>query len=142
VAAARERNRAQAPSLAAEDGIVEPRILPFLRPCRRLRVAACAVAFAAAALAAPPAAARPGPLGQRILAIEALHGNDPSTVIEQLRPLETAARERGGDDLRVFLAAWGYAHAATDKPAVADAAIEELSEQGERDHDDAALASA
>jgi diguanylate cyclase (GGDEF)-like protein len=128
--------------VAAEDGNVVSRLLPASRSRRARRVVACALALVAGAFAAASVSARPGPLGQRILAIEATHGNDPAFMIAQLRPLEAAARERRGDDLRVFLAAWGYAHAATDKTAVADAAIEELSEQGERDHDDAALASA
>src|SRR5882724_11749597 len=79
---------------------------------------------------------------RQVYAIEAGHGNDPAEVIARLRPIEAAARASGGDDLRAFLAAWGYAHGATDKPAVADAAIEELTEIGERTHDPAALASA
>jgi signal transduction histidine kinase len=109
------------------------------------RLAASAAIAVLAALAPAAASARSGPvgpIGQRVHAIEGTHGNDPALVIEQLRPLEAAAREHGGDDLRVFLAAWGYAHAATDKPAVAEAALEELSDQAERGHDEAALASA
>ncbi|MDP9044436.1 MAG: bifunctional diguanylate cyclase/phosphodiesterase, partial [Pseudomonadota bacterium] len=38
--------------------------------------------------------------------------------------------------------AWGYAHGATDQPAVAEAAVDELTELGERTRDPAALASA
>jgi diguanylate cyclase (GGDEF)-like protein len=93
-------------------------------------------------LAAPVPAAAASDLVRQVYAIEARHGNEPKVVIEQLRPLEGAARASGGEDLRAFLAAWGYAHAATNKPAIADAAIEELTEIGERSHDDAALASA
>ena len=88
----------------------------------------------------PPAQA--GAIGDAVFAVEARHGNDPASVIEALRPIEAQARAAGGDDLRIFLAAWGYAHAATDKPAVADAAIEELTELGERTHSGAARASA
>ncbi|WP_374564519.1 putative bifunctional diguanylate cyclase/phosphodiesterase [Ideonella sp.] len=77
-----------------------------------------------------------------MFAIEAEHGGNPPQVIELLRPLEAQARASQGEDLRIFLAAWGYAHAATDKPAVADAAIEELTDIGERSGDAATLASA
>ncbi|MEK8031222.1 bifunctional diguanylate cyclase/phosphodiesterase [Ideonella sp. DXS29W] len=83
-----------------------------------------------------------GPIGDQVLAIEAEHGGTPGQVIELLRPLEAQARASQGDDLRIFLAAWGYAHAATDKPAMADAAIEELTDLGERTGNAAALASA
>ena len=72
---------------------------------------------------------------QQVFDVEARYGNDPSQVIDHLRPLEAPARASGGDDLRAFLAAWGYAHGATDKPAVADAAVEELTDIGERTHD-------
>lgn len=83
-----------------------------------------------------------GEIGARVFDIEARYGNVPSELINQLRPLEAPARASGGDDLRIFLAAWGYAHGATDKPAVADAAVEELTDIGERTHDAGALASA
>jgi diguanylate cyclase (GGDEF)-like protein len=116
---------------------------------RRL-LAAGVLAFACAAGAAPaPATApsatlslRPGETARLVEAIEAEHGNDPVRVIALLGPLEATARSHGGEDLVVFLAAWGYAHAATVNPAVADAAIEELTTLGEEGHDDAALASA
>jgi len=79
---------------------------------------------------------------RQVFDVEARYGNDPNEVIAHLRTLEVPARASGGDDLRAFLAAWGYAHAATDKPAVADAAVEELTDIGERTHDPAAVASA
>ena len=79
---------------------------------------------------------------RQVYDVEARYGNDPNQTIEHLRPLEAPARTSGGDDLRAFLAAWGYAHAATDKPAVADAAVDELTDIGERTRDPAALASA
>ena len=87
-------------------------------------------------------AAHAGRIGHQVLAIEAEHGGHPAEVIQRLAPLETAARASRGDDLRIFLAAWGYAHTVTDKPAVADAAIEELTDIGEQTLDPAALASA
>lgn len=87
-------------------------------------------------------AAQAGRIGQQVFAIEAEHGDKPAEVIRRLAPLETAARANQGDDLRIFLAAWGYAHTVTDKPAVADAAIEELTDIGEQTLDSAALASA
>lgn len=86
--------------------------------------------------------AHAGPIGDKVFAIEAEHGGSPVEAIELLRPLEAQARAVQGDDLRIFLAAWGYAHAVTDKPAVADAAIEELTDIGERNGDAATLASA
>ncbi len=86
--------------------------------------------------------AQAGPIGDKVFAIEAEHGGNPVEAIELLRPLEAQARAVQGDDLRIFLAAWGYAHAVTDKPAVADAAIEELTDIGERSGDAATLASA
>ncbi|HEY8975790.1 MAG TPA: hypothetical protein VIN75_16335, partial [Burkholderiaceae bacterium] len=79
---------------------------------------------------------------RQVLDVESRYGADPVETIEHLRPLEAAARASGGDDLRTFLAAWGYAHAATDKPAVADAAVEELTDLGERTRNPGALASA
>lgn len=86
--------------------------------------------------------AAPGDLGREVLAIEAREGHDSAKVIEHLRPLEASARARGGDDLRIFLAAWGYAHAEVSKPTVADAAVEELTDLADREHNDAARASA
>jgi diguanylate cyclase (GGDEF)-like protein len=113
-----------------------PGSLAFLRmPARWL----AAVAFA---LACSTPAALAGTIGEAVLAIEAQHGAEPPEVIARLQPLEAPARASGGDDLRIFLAAWGYAHAAIDKPTVADAAVEELSELGQRTRDPAALASA
>ncbi len=87
-------------------------------------------------------AAQAGRIGQQVFAIEAEHGDKPAEVIQRLAPLEAAARSAQGDDLRIFLAAWGYAHTVTDKPAVAEAAIEELTDIGEQTLDSAALASA
>lgn len=86
--------------------------------------------------------ANAGSIGDTVFKIEAKLGSEPAEVIQNLRPLEVQARSNGGDDLRIFLAAWGYAHAAIDKPAVAEAAIEELIDLGERTHNVAALASA
>ncbi len=112
------------------------------RPAARGRLAhvAHALALATACVLGQPAQA--GPIARQVDDIEARHGNDPGEVIGLLRPIEAAARASGGEDLRAFLAAWGYAHAATDKPAVADAAVEELTDIGERTRDPAALASA
>ena len=87
-------------------------------------------------------AAQAARVAQQVLAIEAEFGGQPAELVQRLAPLETAARASQGDDLRIFLAAWGYAHTVTDKPAVADAAIEELSDIGEQTLDPAALASA
>jgi len=115
--------------------------VPARRTAPRLR-GACALAAAVLALAGWTGARAADSIALTVDAIEAAHGNDPAAVIEQLRPLEAAARASGGSDLRTFLAAWGYAHGSIDKPAVADAAIEELTELGERGHDGAALASA
>jgi len=95
----------------------------------------------AAALALGPAAHAVS-LQHRVYGIEASFGHDPAAVIERLRPLEPTARAAGGPDLRAFLAAWGYAHAAVDRPAIAEAAIDELTELGERSGDPAATASA
>lgn len=87
-------------------------------------------------------AAQASRIGEQVFAIEAAHGDKPAEVIRRLAPLEAAARANQGDDLRIFLAAWGYAHTVTDKPAVAEAAIEELTDLGEQTLDSAALASA
>ncbi|MEP6506337.1 MAG: hypothetical protein ABJD97_23575, partial [Betaproteobacteria bacterium] len=106
------------------------------------RLRAVAVALLLAAGLAAGATAQAGAIANTVFDIEARYGNDPTEIINQLRPLEVAARANGGDDLRTFLAAWGYAHGATDKPAVADAAVEELTDIGERSRDPAALASA
>lgn len=106
----------------------------LLRAARR-----CALALAALGVAV---AAQAGVIGERVFAIEAQHGGDPAEMIKLLGPLEAEARAQRGDDLRIFLAAWGYAHALTEKPAVADAAIEELTDLGERSNDASALASA
>ena len=88
------------------------------------------------------ASARAETILRQVYDVEARYGNDPNETIVHLAPLEAPARASGGDDLRAFLAAWGYAHAATDKPAVADAAVDELTDIGERTRDPAALASA
>lgn len=81
-------------------------------------------------------------VAQQIEAIEASHGSEPSEVVARLRPLEPLARAQGGDDLRVFLAAWGYAHVLLDQFTVVDAATAELIDLGERQANAAALASA
>jgi diguanylate cyclase (GGDEF)-like protein len=94
-----------------------------------LWLAACSVAHA-------------GALAERVLAIEAAHGSNAGELLRLLAPMEAQARASQGDDLRIFLAAWGYAHAVSDKPAVTEAAIEELTEIGERTGDAQALASA
>lgn len=109
-------------------------------PRGRLHGIASALALLAALAAAPPAGATT--IMQQVFDVEARYGNDPGEIIEHLRVLEVPARASGGDDLRAFLAAWGYAHGALDKPAVADAAVEELTSIGERTHDAAAIASA
>jgi len=81
-------------------------------------------------------------VAEQVEAIEAKHGNAPQQVIERLAPLESAARVAGGRDLVTFLGAWGYAHGATNRASVADAAIAELREIGERSSDPMALAMA
>jgi EAL domain-containing protein (putative c-di-GMP-specific phosphodiesterase class I)/GGDEF domain-containing protein len=110
------------------------------RSSARGRPGAAALALLAALASGTPARAET--IMRQVFAVEARYGNDPNELIAHLGALETPARASGGDDLRAFLAAWGYAHAATDKPAVADAAVEELTDIGERTHDPAALASA
>lgn len=75
-------------------------------------------------------------------AIERVHGADPEVLIGKIAGMELAARKAGGRDLRVFLAAWGYAHAMTGSRAVADAAASELEALGVKWQDDATLASA
>ena len=109
---------------------------------RRIAVVATLTLTLLGALVAVRPAHAAEPLIRQVFDVEARYGNDPAQVIEHLRPLEAPARTSGGDDLRAFLAAWGYAHGAIDKPAVADAAVEELTDIGERSHDAAALASA
>jgi len=81
-------------------------------------------------------------LARQVEAIEAAHGNDPQEVVVRLRPLEAQARVEGGDALRVFLAAWGYAHGALDQFTVADAATAEFIDMGEREGNAGAMASA
>lgn len=81
-------------------------------------------------------------LAQRIEAIEADYGSQPAEVVARLRPLEAEARSLGGDNLRVFIAAWGYAHGLMDQMTVADAATAELIDLGERESNAAAMASA
>ena len=124
---------------------VHPIAYPTAQTSRR-RASGCLRAIAAglALLAAVGSAQTAGtePIIRQVYDVESLHGNNPGQVIEHLRPLEASARASGGDDLRAFLAAWGYAHGAVDKPAVADAAVEELTDVGERTHDAAAMASA
>ena len=83
-----------------------------------------------------------GDVARQVEAIEAKHGNTPQQVIDRLAPLESAARAAGGRDLVTFLGAWGYAHGATNRASVADAAIAELREIGERSGDPMALAMA
>src|SRR4051812_46999588 len=87
----------------------------------RLNGVAAALALLAALAAAPPAGA--ATIMQQVFDVESRYGNNPSEIISHLRDLEVPARASGGDDLRAFLAAWGYAHGAVDKPAVADAAV-------------------
>ena len=117
-----------------------PAVPRRFRPFAARRAGVFALVLAATLLGSTGAGA--ASIMRTVYDIEAGHGNDPAEVISLLRPLEAAARASGGDDLRAFLAAWGYAHGAVDKPAVADAAIEELTDIGERTHDPAALASA
>jgi diguanylate cyclase (GGDEF)-like protein len=91
------------------------------------------------ALVAPPTL-RAGPLADQVRTIEARDGSQPAQVIAALQPLEAQARAGDADDLRTFLAAWGYAHLEVDKPSVVDAAIEELTNLGMRSGDAATLA--
>ncbi|MDR7267537.1 diguanylate cyclase (GGDEF)-like protein [Pelomonas saccharophila] len=93
------------------------------------------------ALLVRPCLAAPA-LAQQIEAIEASHGSEPPEVVARLRPLEAQARALGGDNLRVFLAAWGYAHGLMDQFTVVDAATAELIDLGEREGNAAAMASA
>ncbi|MEO6448671.1 MAG: bifunctional diguanylate cyclase/phosphodiesterase [Burkholderiaceae bacterium] len=107
---------------------------------RRLQVIASALTLLCALAVGQATAAES--IMRQVFDVEARYGNDPNEIINHLVALEVPARASGGDDLRAFLAAWGYAHAAVDKPAVADAAVEELTDIGERTHDPAAIASA
>lgn len=102
--------------------------------CGLLAWVACGLALAA------PAAGLT--LVQQIEAIEARYGSEPPEVVARLRPLEAQARSLGGDNLRVFIAAWGYAHGMMDQFTVADAAVAELIDLGEREGNAAAMASA
>ncbi|MED5620192.1 putative bifunctional diguanylate cyclase/phosphodiesterase [Ideonella sp. BN130291] len=117
-----------------------PSVPAWPRRCL-LRAAARALVALTAALGATGGALA-GAIGDKVFEIEAQFGSQPGQVIERLRPLEAGARAGDTDDLRIFLAAWGYAHASIDKPSVAEAAVEELTDLGERLHDPAALASA
>ncbi|MFG6442604.1 EAL domain-containing protein [Roseateles sp. LKC17W] len=81
-------------------------------------------------------------LAQQIDAIESSYGSEPAEVVARLRPLEAQARAAGGDGLRAFLAAWGFAHGSLDQLTVADAATAELIDLGEREGNAAAMASA
>src|SRR4051812_25538388 len=112
------------------------------RPARRGRLSGAAAALALLAALGLAQPARAATIMQQVYDIESRYGNDPNEVISHLRGLEVPARASGGAALRAFLAAGGYAHGAVDKPAVADAAVEELTDIGERTHDPAAIASA
>ncbi|GAA5179798.1 GGDEF domain-containing protein [Niveibacterium umoris] len=81
-------------------------------------------------------------VADEVEAIERAHGADSDIVIEKIAGLEAAARRAGGRDLRVWLAAWGYAHAMTGGRAVAEAVAGELEGMGDRSKDTATLASA
>jgi diguanylate cyclase (GGDEF)-like protein len=131
-------------ALSKPDPIVLPRrrCPATARRAIRARRQAVAAAFALVMGALACATAHAGSIVSQVYALEARYGNDPNETIAHLAPLEAPARASGGDDLRAFLAAWGYAHAAIDKPAVADAAVDELTDIGERTRDPAALASA
>ena len=111
---------------------------PVLLPATRCWLAAWLVLLA---LASGPCLAAPA-LARQIEAIEASHGNEPAELVARLRPLEAKARALGGDNLRVFLAAWGYANGLMDQFTVADAATTELIDLGEREGNAAAMASA
>lgn len=89
-----------------------------------------------------PSWAEPPSVVRQIEAIEARYGSEPPEVVARLRPLEAQARAQGGDTLRVFIAAWGYAHGMMDQFTVADAATAELIDLGERQGNAAAMASA
>lgn len=112
---------------------------PFRLPAPGARLAAWLLVLLG--LAAAPSLAAPT-LAQQIEAIEASYGAEPPEVVARLRPLEAQARALGGDDLRVFLAAWGYAHGLMDQFTVVDAATAELFDMGERDGNAGAMGSA
>lgn len=85
-------------------------------------------------------AARAVGVAEQVEAIEDRYGNTPKQALELLAPLQTPARLAGGRDLAIFLGAWGYAHGVLNKLSVADAAIAELKDIGEREHEPSALA--
>ncbi|MCV2365958.1 bifunctional diguanylate cyclase/phosphodiesterase [Paucibacter sp. DJ1R-11] len=126
------------------------RLVPTVRRWLRRCLLLCPLLFAGgSALSLDPAGAKPasaaiadGPIAQQVNNIEARFGDDMPELLRRLTPVEAAARASGGDDLRVFLAAWGYVHAALDKVTVAEAAIAELLILGERERLPLALASA
>ena len=99
-----------------------PKPNPIVPPRRRARVAANAAAGRRLQIAASAVVLLAGlawahavhaeTIMQQVFEVEARYGNDPGDVITHLRDLEVPARASGGDDLRAFLAAWGYAHAA------------------------------
>jgi hypothetical protein len=93
-------------ALSKPDLIVMPRRRSpaHRRPAVRGRLHAIASATALLAAFAFGAPAQAGQLMKQVFDIEARHGNDPSEIIDELRPLEAAARASGGDDLRAFLA--------------------------------------
>ncbi len=111
---------------------------PILRPATQFWLVGWLLLLS---LLAGPSLAAPT-LAQQIEAIEASHGSEPPEVVARLRPLEAQARALGGDNLRVFLAAWGYAHGMMDQFTVVDAATAELIDLGEREGNAAAMASA
>ncbi|MCX9155029.1 diguanylate cyclase [Niveibacterium sp. 24ML] len=81
-------------------------------------------------------------IASEIEAIERRHGADAEVVIEKIRQYEGPARKAGGADLRVFLSAWGFAHAAASKLGVAEAALADLSRLAEQTKDPETEASA
>ena len=111
---------------------------PILRPATRFWLAGWLLLLS---LLTQPCLAAPA-LARQIEAIEASYGSEPPEVVARLRPLEAQARALGGDNLRVFLAAWGYAHGLMDQFTVVDAATAELIDLGERENNAAAMASA
>ena len=110
--------------------------VPRLPTTARLWLCAAAMLLCGAAASAAPT------LAQQIETIEASYGSQPAEVVARLRPLEAQARALGGDNLRVFVAAWGYAHGMMDQFTVADTATAELIDLGEREGNAAAMASA
>lgn len=111
---------------------------------RKARLSFCLVRSLFAVLlcwAAAGGAALAG-IASEIEAIERRHGADAEVVIEQIRHYEGPARKSGGADLRVFLSAWGFAHAAASKPGVAEAALADLARLAEQTKDPETEASA